>query len=188
MITLLSHIMTTDSPAPGGRTALRLMADKRIGEGTAAMMGGGVAHCRPETRVWETILDSCTWGKFSYRALLVASASEALLGGAPLPTLHKTTDSGSTFTEWGWDGLEEIGVYPPSRPMTWRRIATEDCTSSLPMDRRKEPQRFTSTLPRIAGKAGRSPRSSSPGLPIGGHHSLSMIPGIASGCQSKTMP
>lgn len=84
----------------------------RDGHAWAGLTGGGVAHYRPETSSWETILDSYTWGEYTYRAILVASASEVLLSGAPLPTLHKTTDGGLTFTEWGWDGLEEIGVYP----------------------------------------------------------------------------
>jgi hypothetical protein len=84
----------------------------RDGHAWVGLTGGGVAHYRPETGSWKTIIDSYTWGEYTYRTILVASSSEALVSGAPLPTLHKTTDGGETFTEWGWDGLEEIGVYP----------------------------------------------------------------------------
>jgi hypothetical protein len=81
------------------------------GDAWVGLAGGGVAHYRGDTRSWETIVDSYTWGNYTWRTFHFVSAAEVYLGGAPKGSLRKTTDGGLTFTELPYDSYTTSDPY-----------------------------------------------------------------------------
>jgi kynurenine formamidase len=138
MITLLSHVMTMDSPAPGGRTALRLQADERIEDGAA--------------------------GNTFYYTLWNHAGTHADAPAHMLPGAAAMTDMGIASFVFSRPGLVDVPKSDSemilSREVRHREAEIRDCDILLlrtgaGAHRRSDPARYRDRNPGLSAEAAR---------------------------------
>jgi photosystem II stability/assembly factor-like uncharacterized protein len=96
---------------PIGISTVSTLAAKS-GHAWAGLVGGAVASYASGDAGWTTHQESYLWGSYITSALHMRSGSEAFFGGAPLPNLFSTSDSGASFARHSYDVLSVGGDYP----------------------------------------------------------------------------